>query len=245
MDYRELLAKPFEFVAEKLSPVDVAAIFCDADVSVTEVRKPNYVGIINYDFRRATLVSNKPLKGYRQDSGVFLKEPSRHDLRRHADALGHWIRRGPTYRQFSENHHEGYKFMERELLGLGEDYAFVPSNASMKEANPDYPFRFIPEDSILVHEITHAWLDKGKRNLREIHRDRDIANEAVCMLLELSHLSAVHPDKLERRVGRLKTLRRTRTPPIYLYTHTHASDLALEIWESGKAEEVFARLRQQ
>ena len=152
MDYQTLFKRPFEFIAERLGPVDVPVIYFDGTPEMPEIGSC-------VKFRNITLVSNKPLNGYILKEGIYVKEGS-DEIIGWYDHASLSIRAKNCMGYFATcNYPRTYieKMFEQYLLGVDGRYCFILSDNTAEKLG--FNSSSNSEDSSIVHEMTHAWVD--------------------------------------------------------------------------------------
>ncbi|GEM_PF-4519666 len=197
MDYHTLFTRPFEFVAERLGPVEMPVVYCDADV---EEHQGELDPSKRYTFGRVILVSNKELMDYREQNGLYIKELSSDEIITHFSALVRAIgTRGfyidttkPSLTEQDLFDADLFQCFQRDLLKPWDRYIFVASSKASKIiGRTSY---HIPEEAIMVHELAHSV--ENRVNYEKL-KSMGLSHEAVPKLLDFLYTTIYYPQYLD------------------------------------------------
>lgn len=236
MDYNILFKRPFEFLNGRLGNVDATFLYLDIDFKNSmSVHKPHEL----------TLISNKQLPDYEKSGDVYKKVCYISQLTDKAANIYSIIKRGPIY-----NNNPLTTNIEKILFGINEKYVFIPSHKSAKSIGIEHEYTLFPEDSIIAHELTHAWNDDfGLEKLANHigNSDKDASDEALAKLIDLSYILEYYPDYFDPRLEKIAenavqyaVLKKSNCE----WLDGAASEIVLDYWKtSGKSENLFRELK--
>ncbi len=230
MDHETLFTRPFEFVRERLGPVDVRVIYIDGTVTENDISNiPPILGPIRYKFHDCNLISNRQgnYGSYRKCGNIYLKDVSADHIASNRFALSKYIEHGNSFiSEVKTSNSTNDIKLHNDIFETTDDYVFIISDRISGITRN--PLAGIPEDAALVHELSHAW-----HHVKERYADH-IKDEQLAILVELIYLDEQHPEYLKRRLSHLETAKGI--------VHGPASKEALEIWRSGKTIDVLAQM---
>ncbi|MBI5332782.1 MAG: hypothetical protein HZB65_04365 [Candidatus Aenigmarchaeota archaeon] len=186
--------------------------------------------------------SNRPLAGYKQHNGIYVRG---FDSKKWDKAAINGVGTDARFMPFHNtlNSFGNISYTERKLLnwekliGLEQlradesGYAHVPSIRFWSSLYANIRFPNIPDDSIIVHEITHGVLHDPDLEIFtnvfemkgvEEYQRASVIDEAVATFVGLEYIREKHPESLDYFLFVLKTTE-YRDP-----IHENASRIVLE-----------------
>ena len=167
--YERTLRIPVEEITTTLGPVDAPIVFCDVD----------FTGRAHRGLKGVTLASNKPLRGYTERGGVFVREYSPEEIAKYQEYLVRALKGAiGYYRSLHAEDAELFDFdkfrmvgiwpsveMIQEALGVDSEYAFVRPVGLSENYFP------ATDEAVVLHELVHGFNNRvGHEDLKRIVR---------------------------------------------------------------------------